>query len=569
VASGYTVPTTTQFNNFTTAYGWGNHSGLYRPISWVPSWTDVTGKPTLFSGVYSDLTGKPTLFSGVYSDLTGKPTIPIQTSATSPLYYNSVTGAFSVASGYTVPTTTQFNNFTTSYGWGNHSGLYRPISWVPSWTDVTGKPTLFSGVYSDLTGKPTIPTTLNDLSDVDTSGATDGKVLKYVSGSWTAASDLVGNSSSGIGLGDLSATSPISYSSSTGVFSVASGYTVPTTTQFNNFTTAYGWGNHSGLYRPISWVPSWTDVTGKPTLFSGVYSDLTGKPTLFSGVYSDLTGKPTIPIQTSATSPLYYNSVTGAFSVASGYTVPTTTQFNNFTTSYGWGNHSGLYRPISWVPSWTDVTGKPTIPLQTSATSPLYYESGTGIFSIAFGYTVPTTTQFNNFTAAYNWGNHSGLYRPISWVPSWTEVTGKPSFATVATSGSYLDLNNRPTISDYLVAVDGSTTGNTMSSMYFQAYGGNILPLIDSAPTINSPRPCTSSSIYTRLGFKAERNGDVGENFSAQNLTMPNGCSITVSGSTITITQGTASLTLSSSGISITGNVTINGTLTATEVTVP
>ena len=40
-----------------------------------------------------------------------------------------------------------------------------------------------------------------------------------------------------------------------------------TGTNITNWNTAYGWGNHSGLYRPVSWVPSWTDVTAKPTEF--------------------------------------------------------------------------------------------------------------------------------------------------------------------------------------------------------------------------------------------------------------------------------------------------------------
>lgn len=34
-----------------------------------------------------------------------------------------------------------------------------------------------------------------------------------------------------------------------------------------NWNTAYGWGNHSGLYRLASWVPGWTEITGKPTVF--------------------------------------------------------------------------------------------------------------------------------------------------------------------------------------------------------------------------------------------------------------------------------------------------------------
>ncbi len=36
--------------------------------------------------------------------------------------------------------------------------------------------------------------------------------------------------------------------------------------------------------------------------------------------------------------------------------------------------------------------------------------------------------------------------KPDTYVPSWTEVTGKPTFSTVATSGSYADLSNKPTI---------------------------------------------------------------------------------------------------------------------------
>ena len=64
-----------------------------------------------------------------------------------------------------------------------------------------------------------------------------------------------------------------------------------------NWNTAFGWGNHSGLYRPASWVPSWADVTGKPSFAavatSGSYNDLLNRPVLFSGAWTDITGKPT------------------------------------------------------------------------------------------------------------------------------------------------------------------------------------------------------------------------------------------------------------------------------------
>lgn len=37
----------------------------------------------------------------------------------------------------------------------------------------------------------------------------------------------------------------------------------------SNWNTAYGWGNHAGLYRLSSYVPSWSEITGKPTTLAG------------------------------------------------------------------------------------------------------------------------------------------------------------------------------------------------------------------------------------------------------------------------------------------------------------
>jgi|WetSurMetagenome_2_1015567.scaffolds.fasta_scaffold03008_7 trimeric autotransporter adhesin len=69
-----------------------------------------------------------------------------------------------------------------------------------------------------------------------------------------------------------------------------------------------------------------------------------------------------------------------------------------------------------------------------------------------------------NWNTAFGWGNHAGLYRPIGWVPGWSDVTGKPGFATVATSGSYNDLSNKPTILNSQWTTSGSdiyfNTGN-------------------------------------------------------------------------------------------------------------
>ena len=49
---------------------------------------------------------------------------------------------------------------------------------------------------------------------------------------------------------------------------------------------------------------------------------------------------------------------------------------------------------------------------------------------------------------------------PKTHTHSWSEVTDKPTFATVATSGSYNDLSNKPTIPS-IPSVMGTTEGNT------------------------------------------------------------------------------------------------------------
>jgi hypothetical protein len=128
------------------------------------SWSEVTGKPTLFSGAYADLSGKPTNVSSFTNDS------GYITSAS--LTWNSISSK---------PT---FAAVSTS---GDYTDLInKPTLFSGSYTDLTSKPTLFSGSYTDLTNKPTLTTTLAALTDVDTAGAITGQVLTYdsITQSW-------------------------------------------------------------------------------------------------------------------------------------------------------------------------------------------------------------------------------------------------------------------------------------------------------------------------------------------------------------------------------------------------
>ena len=146
------------------------------------------------SGIASIL-NKPTLAtvatSGSYNDLINRPTIPAAQIQSDWSQSNSVALDF-IKNKPTIPAAQVQSNWNE-----NDSNLVtfiqnKPTLFSGSWNDLTNKPTLFSGAYADLTGKPTLVTTLNGLSDVDTTGVANNKILKYNGTNWVIADDASG-----------------------------------------------------------------------------------------------------------------------------------------------------------------------------------------------------------------------------------------------------------------------------------------------------------------------------------------------------------------------------------------
>lgn len=113
-----------------------------------------------------------------------------------------------------------------------------------TWTEISGRPTVFAPAAHSLGSHSNVS------SGVDS--ATDGAFLRRVGGSWQAVTvDFYG------------VTNP-----------PPADATVPdavrgiTATQIAQWNSAFGWGNHAGQYRPISYVPSWAEITGKPSTFA-------------------------------------------------------------------------------------------------------------------------------------------------------------------------------------------------------------------------------------------------------------------------------------------------------------
>lgn len=104
-----------------------------------------------------------------------------------------------------------------------------------------------------------------------------------------------------------------------------------------------------------------------------------------------------------------------------------------------------------------------SVPYALNAKSASNYNESDPVFGASPAKGI-TSGNITNWNTAYGWGNHAGLYRPVSWVPTWGNVTDKPVFATVATSGSYNDLLNKPTI----LNSQWTTSGSNIS------YPGNV-----------------------------------------------------------------------------------------------
>ncbi|MGD0757215.1 MAG: DUF1566 domain-containing protein [Bacteroidales bacterium] len=202
----------------------------------------------------------------------------------------------------------------------------------------------------------------------------------------------------------------------------------------NSFSGRYGDLTGAPILALVATSGEYNDLYGKPALFSGNYNDLTNKPSLFSGNYNDLSNKPTLFNGT-------WISLTGK---------PT-------------------FSAIALSGSWKDLINTPTTLAGygiTDAMSTSHPANGI------------TATDITNWNTAFSWGNHAGLYRPIGYVPDWSEITNKPTFAIVATSGSYTDLTNKPTIDGSETKVTAGTNitvtgaGTTASPYVINSTGG-------------------------------------------------------------------------------------------------
>lgn len=182
--------------------------------------------------------------------------------------------------------------------------------------------------------------------------------------------------------------------------------TVGNDSRVNNGQTAFGWGNHAGLYAAITrQIIAGTGLTGGGTLAS------------------DRT-----------------------FNVSYGATASTAAEgndsrINNGQTAFGWGNHSGLYVPVArQVIAGTGLTGGGALSADRTLT-------------VAYGSSASTAAEGNdsritNGQTAFGWGNHASAGYQATLVSgtniktvNGNSLVGSGNVAlTIPTNANYVDL---------------------------------------------------------------------------------------------------------------------------------
>lgn len=342
----------------------------------------------------------------------------------------------------------------------------------------------------------------------------------------------------------------------------------------------------------------WSGVTNAPTKLSQFTNDsgfTTNKGTVTSVAMS-------VPTGLSISGSPITASGTLALSYTSGFSIPSTAKQTNWDTAYEWGDHASA----GYVKNSVDenITGIKNFMnglkvFTNSATTSNEYNT-TGKINIT-NYAAPIifgsnldkvwwSTQFQSSTTLLigrtnsipiriqslnsSEGNASEIYATrfyqneklvateewvtgkgyLTSVPAqtWGSITGKPTFATVATSGSYNDLTNKPTIP----SLSGYATQNWVTS---QGYLTSI--------------PAATSSTYggIQIGYTTS-----GKNYAVQlsngkayvnvpwtdtNTTYTSGTNISISGTTINCTYSYSLPTATSSvlgGVKVGSNITLS-----------
>jgi hypothetical protein len=340
---------------------------------------------------------------------------------------------------------------------------------VLSAADVSGLATVAtSGAYSDLSGTPSLAT-------VATTGAYSDLTGTPTLG--TAAALDVGTSANNVV--QLDGTAKLPAVDGSQLTNLPSG--VSTLGALTDVDVTGAVATNVLKYDGANWIDgsvAYSEVTGTPTLATvattGAYSDLSGTPSLATvattGAYSDLTGTPTLGTAAALDVGTSANNVVQLDGTAKLPAVDGS-QLTNLPSG---ASTLGALTDV-------DVTG-------AVATNVLKYDGANWIDgSVAYSEVTGTPTLATVAT--------SGAY---------SDLSGTPSLATVATTGAYSDLTGTPTLGT-AAALDVGTSANNV----VQLDGTAKLPAVDGSQLTGISATVAALNDIGDVSAAAPNNGDV------------------------------------------------------------
>ena len=325
----------------------------------------------------------------------------------------------------------------------------------------------------------------------------------------------------------------LTYANITGTPTTLAGYGITDGLTSANLTPYLTTASANSTYAVLGHTHAIANVTGLQAALDAklpsanfTYANLTGKPTLAnvatSGSYTDLSNTPTAySLPTATTSVLGGIKVGANLSISNG--VLSAISSGSSTTSLPWAN----------------ITSTPT--------------------TLA-GYGITDGLTASNLTAYLTSATAASTYLPIANF-TYANITGKPTLATVATTGSYTDLTNTPASYSLPTAttsvlggvkVDGSTI--TISSGVISASSSYSLPVasasvlggvkLGTGVSVDANGFLTVSTAYAGTGANSfTGTQDLGGNL----LTQPKLQAYRETSTAPTISSGTLTLDLSGS----------------------
>lgn len=417
----------------------------YNPFS--GSWNDLADKPTVAATTTDLPEGNNQYFTNERVD--DRVNAILREGAGIDIVYDDLQGTITITNtgggsgGGGGGLVTDLSGLATSniLKWNANAGQGNTGAWVNSfinYSEIVGTPALsavaISGSYNNLTDKPNLVDDISDLSDVDTQSTppSPGQVLKWDGLKWAPANDATS------GGGGLNADT------------------------LDGFDSPY--------------FLDYTNLTNRPTLFDSQFSSLVGTPTTLSGYGI------TDAISTNQS---YTQNGSIAINNDNGLTVGTNSnikiRIDNAGIIENTVNEQDLdinVKPITGVETaikidtgtkrvgifTTTPSHKLTVAGDVNATS--FIGSGASLSGItlsqvlAGGSEVSDSVSFGNVTpyatGTYNLGASNNVYSNayaanfhggganITGV-QYSNITGTPSLATVATTGAYSDLTGSPT----------------------------------------------------------------------------------------------------------------------------